>query len=80
MKFNRWIDTFIAEKGIDTEERFEVEGPSGPNSIPVGCIVDAIKSAPPHEQRAIRDMLVKIDFHNAPVRPYLNHLAKALAQ
>ena len=29
LNFNKWIDTFIEEKGIDLEENFEIESASG---------------------------------------------------
>jgi len=79
MNFNTWLKTFVSEKGLDTEHRFFVEGPSGENSIPLGCVIDAIKMAPKHERDAIKTMLVKIDFRNGDVLDYFGHLAKALA-
>lgn len=69
----------LSEKGVDLEERFQVEGPSGENSIPVGCIVDAMIAAPAHERHAIKSTLVRIDFANGNVRHFLAHLAQALA-
>lgn len=78
--FGKWLDTFIAEKNIDTEHAFEVEGPSGANHIPVGCVIEAIKSTSAHEQAAIKDMIVKIDFVNGDVLHYFAHLAKAIAK
>ena len=78
--FNRWIDTFLDEKGIDGEEVLEVEAPDGTeNCIPVGCLVDAFKGTTAAEQRAIKSTLVKIDFVNGDVRHYLRHLARAIA-
>ena len=79
MNFTNWINTFIAEKGIDLEQRFEVEGPSGANSFEYGMIVDAIKQAPANEQAAIKTTIVKIDFANGDVRHFFRHLAQALA-
>lgn len=77
---NKWLDTFISEKGLDLEDTFEVEGNEwGWNLIPLGCVVEAIKSAPAHEQKAIRTMIVKIDFVNGDVMDYFEHLAKAIA-
>jgi hypothetical protein len=78
--FGRWLDTFLEEKGIDLEETFEVEGPSGANFIPVGCIVELAKSAPSSEQAGIKGMLVRIDFANGNVRHFLKHLAGAVAR
>lgn len=79
--FSKWLDTFLEEKEIDMEEVLTVKGKAwGTNYIPVGVVVRAMKMAPKHEQDAIKTMLVKIDFANAPVRPYLAHLAQAIAR
>jgi len=78
MTFPAWIATFISEKGIDTEQVLTVEGPSGPNAIPVACLVEAMVAAPDHEQRGIKDMIVRIDFANASVLDYFRHLAQAI--
>jgi hypothetical protein len=80
MTFSKWLDTLVSEKGLDREHLFEKEGPSGLNIIPLGVVLDAIKSAPAHEQRGIKTMLVKIDFVNGSVLKYFEHLAGALAQ
>lgn len=42
-------------------------------------VVEATKLAPAHEQKAIKTMLVKIDFVNGDVRRYLRHMAQAIA-
>lgn len=77
--FNKWLDTFVEEKGLDTEFLFQVDGLLGTNFIPLGCVLDAIKSATPQEQKGIKDTIVKIDFRNGDVMHFFNHLAKALA-
>ncbi len=79
MTFTKWLDTFLAEKGIDLEQMLFVNGPSGENAIPVECLVEAIKSAPSHEQSGIKSMIVKIDFINGDVLDYFRHLAQAIA-
>jgi hypothetical protein len=80
MKFNEWLDVFLDEKNLDAEEVIVVEGPSGPNHLPIGVLVEHIKIASVKEQCGIKEMLVKLDFHNADIRLYLKHLAKAIAQ
>ena len=83
MTFAKWIDTLVDEKGIDREERIEVEGPSGLNSIPVACLLDAMKQAPKSEQAGIKRMIVRIDFvapGPKPILDYFRHLAQAIAQ
>lgn len=80
MDFATWLDTFNAEKGIDLEHVIEVEGPSGLNCIPVGALVDVMKSAPANEQAGIKRTVIKLDFLNKAILPYYEHLARAIAQ
>lgn len=79
MSFSKWIDILIAEKGYDREHRFEVQGASGTNSIPLGCVVDAMKAAPADEQAKIKDVLVKIDFANGDCLDFFRHCSQAIA-
>lgn len=79
MTFNTWIDTFAAEKNLDLERLIDVQGPSGTNIMPAGVVIEAIKSAPASEQRQIKTMIVRLDFANAPIEPFFDHLAQALA-
>jgi hypothetical protein len=78
--FGRWLDTFLSEKGIDLEQGFVVRGPSGDNHMTYENVVDVMKQAPAHEQAAIKNMIVRIDFKNGDVCHYLRHLAQAIAQ
>lgn len=79
--FNTWLDTFIDEKGIDLEHRFDVEGPQwGWNSIPLSVVVDTAKRTSSAEQTEIKNTLVQIDHKNGDVLHYFEHLAKALAR
>jgi len=79
MTFTKWFTTFVSEKAINVDRIIEVDGPSGLNMMPVAVLIEAILAAPANEQAAIKTMLVKIDFANAPVAPYFDHLARALA-
>ncbi len=75
-----YLNNLITEKsGFDMETILDVEGPSGLNCIPLGLVVDVILTAPTSEQKAIRTMLVKIDFVNGDVMDYFKHLAQAIA-
>lgn len=78
--FDKWLDTLIEEKELDTEHTFEVDGPSGWNLIPLGVVIEHIKIAPAHEQKKIQNILVKIDFCNGNVMHFFEHLAGAIAQ
>ena len=79
MNFTNWLNTFIDEKGIDTEQGFEVEGPSGANWMTYGIVIEAIKQAPANEQAGIKATIVKIDFANGDVCHFFRHLAQAIA-
>jgi len=77
--FAAWLDDFLREKKIDSDEILEVPGPLGLNLIPVETLVAAMRGAPTEEQAAIRRLFTRIDFVNAEVRPALVHLAQAIA-
>lgn len=79
MDFATWIDTFVEEKGFNTEYCFEVEGESGDNVIPFECVIEAMKGAAESEQAAIKAMVVKIDFANGNAMDFFGHMAKAMA-
>ena len=75
-----WIDRFLREKGVDLDRVITVNGASGANAMPLAVVVEHIKIAPKQEQALIKNMLVKLDFRNAPIEPFLEHLAQAIAR
>ena len=78
--FNKWLDTFIEEKRIDLQQVIEIKTESNTHYFEVGNIIENIKATTPEEQAEIKDMIVKIDFHNGDVVDYFRHLAQALAE
>lgn len=78
--FNNWLDTFIEEKEIDLNETFTIESNGQAHIFEIGNIIENIKATSSNEQNAIKDMIVKIDFHNGDVVDYFKHLAKALVE
>ena len=78
VSFNKWLDTFIEEKGIQLDDTFTIEKDGQIHVFEIGNIVENIKVTTPKEQAEIKDMLVKIDFYNADVLDYFKHLAQAL--
>lgn len=79
-QFNEWLDTFIEEKGIDLEHDIQAQGPSGTNFMTVGTVIEHMKIANAAEQMLLHDRLVRLDFYNQPIMPFLEHLAGAIAQ
>jgi len=78
MTFTKWLDTFISEKNIDLETRFEVEGPSGTNSMPVASVIEQIKAFPVEIQATVKANIVKIDFMNGDVLHFLEYVAQKM--
>jgi len=79
--FDKWIDTFIEEKGIDTEHTFDVEGPIwGWNHIPLGCIIEQLKVESDRTQEMAMVSLIKLDFLNMDIMAYFEKLAKGMAR
>lgn len=78
--FNKWLDTFIEEKGIDLKQVIEIKKEDNIHYFEIGNIVDNIKTTTPEEQEEIKNVIVKIDFYNGDVIDYFKHLAQALAK
>jgi hypothetical protein len=78
--FASWLLTFVSEKGLDVEHRFEVDGPQGMiNSIPLSNVITAMCHGSADEQEAIRNQLVALDFANRNVMDYFERQAGVLA-
>ena len=79
--FNSWLDTFVEEKGLYVEHRFDVEGLDwGWNSIPRSVVIDTAKNTSPAEQEQIKKQLVEIDFKNGDAMHFFEFLAQQLAR
>lgn len=78
MRFGKWLDTFLSEKGIELDEYLDTYRGEEFRALPVAFVAEHIKIAPPTEREAIKTMLIKIDFKNGDVRDYLAHLGAAL--
>ena len=78
--FNKWLDTFVEEKGIDLGQILEIKTENNTHYFEVGNVIENIKATTPEEQEEIKNMIVKIDFYNGDVVDYFKHLAQALAQ
>lgn len=80
MSFAAYLDRYIAEKGLDTEHVFEVEGPVwGTNYIPLEVLVEVMKGTGEEEQRVIQEQLLLVELTSGDPMHYFGHLVKALA-
>ena len=79
MTFDKWIDVFVAEKGLVTEIVFEVGGDAGMNWVPLGAVVDFVKTLDAATKAKIKATIVKIDFINGDVLDFFKYMAKGMA-
>lgn len=73
-EFGKWLQTFVAEKGIDLGDCVAAKC-GGP--VQVGDVIQAMMGAPPSEQKAIKNAFVVIDYSDGDVLKFIAHLAKA---
>ena len=74
-----WFHRFFSEKEIPYRV-FTVKDSSGMiHDIPNEVVIEHIAQASRREQEQIKQMLIKIDFHNGNVNHFLEHLAKPIA-
>ena len=77
--FNKWIDTFIEEIGIDLQKVIEIKTEKNTHYFEIGNIVENIKATTLEEQSTIKNTIAKIDFYNGDILDYFKFLAKILA-
>lgn len=77
MKFDKWLDVFLDEKGIE-DITFEIEHDGMMHFIEQEVLIEFIKSVPNEMKKKIKDTFVMIDFKNGDCVHFLNHLAKGM--
>ncbi len=75
--FQKWFQTFLDEKDIPYQ-MFEIEHDGEMNLIDTDVVIEAIMNCNPTEQAQIKNIIVKLDFANAPIIPFFKHLAAGL--
>ena len=76
--FQVWFKTFLEEKNLPAVDWELTDNQGETNFIGSDVVIEAILGAPAHEQKGIKNMIVKIDFANGDVNDYFKHLAGAL--
>lgn len=76
--FEKWLDTFIDEKGIDLSEEFESTRNGISMTFSYQDVVDNIKATTKEEQTQIKNKIVQLDFYNSDIKDFLKHLSTAL--
>ena len=82
MTFIQWFDTLVEEKGIDTEQVFEVEagGVFGNHYVPFAVLREYVGGLPANLKADIKETIVKIDFVNGAVEHYLQYIAECMVK
>jgi len=78
--FGKWLDTFIDEKELDREKTFEFTVGGTWHYMPLGVVIDTIKTLPKVQKDKIKSTIVMIDFKAGNVMHYFEYLAKGIAQ
>ena len=77
--FSKWFETFLEEKDLPFES-FTVTADNGVEHImDTDVVIEAIKGCSAEEQRGIKDIIVRLDFANAPINHFFKHLGEGLA-
>jgi len=77
--FQKWLDTFVEEKEINTEKVFEFIINDTWNYMPLEVVLEFIKKLPDNQKAKIKDTIVIIDFSNGNIYHYFEYLAKGIA-
>ena len=75
--YEKWLRTFIEEKGLGLDSEFTVEHEGNIHFISLDFLVGVILKASKEEQEKIKNTIVKIDFMNGDTMHFFNHLATA---
>ncbi len=80
MDFNKWLEVFLEEKGINIDKIFDFVNSKGIwNLMPLEIVIEYIKQLPNIVKYKIKTMLVKIDFFNKDVYQFFEYLAKGIS-
>ena len=76
--WNKWLDTFVEEKGIDTSYNFEFNEKGTNHMVETAIVIDWIKKLDPETKAKIKSNFVKIDFFNGDPMHFLEFMAKGM--
>lgn len=76
--FEKWLDTFIDEKGLDLTEEFKSEKNGIKIRFEYKDVLDFIKTLPDKEQLDVKNILVKLDYLNKDIKDFLQNLSEAI--
>ena len=76
--FNEWFDTFLSERELPSRQWEITDAEGAWHLISSEVVIEAIHGASAHEQKAIKAMIIRIDFVAGDILGYFKHLAKAL--
>lgn len=79
MKFDKWLDTFVSEKGINLDEMFPIERDGKVYVRDYKFVIDALKERFTFEEKElIKKQIVGLDFVNADFKKYFQKVGSSL--
>lgn len=76
--FEKWLNVFIEEKGIDILEEFKSTKDGVSKIFTYEEVLENFKSTSEREQEKIKSKMIQIDFYNADVKDFIREMSKAL--
>ena len=82
MPFNKWLDTFVDEKALNTEHVFEVYDQNDEvNLVPLDVVIEFLKSGlDARTKKEIKNQVVFLDFKNGDFYQYFGDLAYGMVR
>ncbi len=75
---DNYLNLFFEEKEIKAEA-WEFTDKNGMiHFMATEVVIESILNAPDSEKKQITNTLRKLDFHNAPIEPFLKHLGQCM--
>lgn len=76
--FEKWLDIFIKEKGIDVSEEFKSTKDGISKIFSYKEVLDNFKITSEREQQEIKEKMIQIDFYNGDVKDFIRYMSKEL--
>ena len=74
-----FISTFLTNKGVGVES-FEIRHNGTTHYLDTEVVIEQIENASPEIQEKVKDKLIELDYHNAPIEPFIKYLAQGIVE
>lgn len=78
MNFQKWLETFLDEKGISQQTELTIENANGNNYLLIETLMEFLNKLPKDQKAKIKSTFVMIDFKNGDTMHFIKHLATGM--